>query len=342
MVDNSGSPANSAAKPEWYQTTAKYQRPDLGKASWQLVDTFLPYVTLLYLMHLTLQRGYPYWTALLLAIPAAGLLVRIFIFFHDACHYSFFKSSHANTLLGYICGIVTFTAYRDWQRTHGLHHARVGDLDNRGVGDIWTATTEEYHAFPVLKRFSYRCFRNPLVLFGLGPGYLFLIANRFSSRGARTRERRSVYLTNLAILVLIVVASYTVGFREYVLIQLPIMLLAGAAGMWLFYVQHQFEAVYWARHAEWDPMVIALQGSSYYSLPKVLQWFTGNIGFHHVHHIRPRIPNYNLQQCCDETPALQAVKPLTMSRSLKSLFLSLWDENQRKIVGFRSLKASAG
>ena len=220
-----------------------------------------------------------------------------------------------------------------------MHHATVGDLDRRGTGDVYVMTVDEYLAAPKLKRIAYRLFRNPLVMFGLGPASVFLIAHRFSHKGARKRHRFSVYFTNLAIAAIIGVASLTIGFRTYLLVQLPIILIAAAVGVWLFYVQHQFEGVYWARHESWDPMRAALEGASYYKLPKVLQWFTGNIGLHHIHHVRPRIPNYNLQRCYDEVAAMQAVEPLTIRKSLRSLQLHLWDESNQKLVGFRSLRA---
>ena len=332
-------PGPKNAKPEWYPATAKYGKADIRKATWQLVDTFVPYAALWVLMVLMVRNGYPYGITLALAILAGGLLVRIFILFHDCCHGSFFASRRANTLLGTIAGIMVFTAFDDWRRTHGRHHATFGNLDRRGTGDVWTMTVEEYRAAPLEKRLAYRVFRNPLILFGPGPVILFLIINRFPSTDARRRDRISVLFTDLAILAVFILAGLTIGMRTYLLIQLPIILVASSAGMWLFYVQHQFEGVYWARHENWDPMRVALEGSSYYQLPRVLQWFTGNIGLHHVHHVRPRIPNYNLQQCYDGIPALQAVRPLTLRGSLESLQLNLWDEAQHKLVSFRALKS---
>jgi acyl-lipid omega-6 desaturase (Delta-12 desaturase) len=338
MPVNSEAFKGKASKPAWYQDIRKYEKPDLRKAVWQLLNTFVPYFLLLYLMYLTLVSGYSYWVTLALAVPAAGFLGRIFIFFHDCVHSSFFASRKANTLLGVICGILTFTPYEDWRRAHGIHHATVGDLDRRSIGDIWTLTVDEFLAAPWFKRLRYRIFRNPLVLFVLGPVYEFLIAHRFFHKGARKSERYGVYFNNLAILAIIAAASLTIGFWTYALIQLPVLFMCGFMAVWVFYTQHQFVDVHWARHEEWDQIKIAMEGSSYYKLPRVLQWFSGNIGYHHIHHIRPRIPNYNLQQCYDETPAMRAVEPLTIRKSLKSPFLSLWDETQKKIVSFRSLK----
>lgn len=324
--------------PDWYSIISKYSQPNLRKAIWQLFNTFVPYIALWVLMVYFVQHGYSYWTTLVLAVLAAVFLVRIFIFFHDCCHGSFFASRRANRILGYVSGIMTFTPYEEWRSSHAKHHITVGDLDRRGTGDVWTMTLDEYLIAPRLKRLTYRIFRNPLVIFCLGPIFVFLIDNRFSHKGAKKHERNSVIFTNLAILAVIVIIGLIVGFREYLIIQLPIILIAGLIGIWLFYVQHQFHGVYWARHDAWDPMRAALEGASYYKLPKVLQWFTGNIGLHHIHHVRPSIPNYNLQQCYDDIPALQEVKPLTIRSSFKSLWMNLWDEKQQKLVSFRSLK----
>lgn len=342
MFADSGAPKTQVSEPNWHRALSKYEQPNLRKAVWQLLDTGVPYLTLWVLMALMVQQGYPYWMTLALAVVAAGLLVRIFIFFHDCCHGSFFASRRANRILGYVSGILTFTPYEDWRRAHAGHHATAGDLDRRGVGDVRTMTVEEYLAAPTLKRLAYRLYRNSFVMFGLGPACLSLIAHRFPHKGGGKRERHSVMFINLVVLGFIGVVSVTIGVRTYLLIQLPIMLIAGTIGVWLFYVQHQFEGVYWARHQEWDPLRAALEGSSYYKLPKVLQWFTGNIGLHHIHHVRPRIPNYNLQQCCDDILALQAVEPLTIRRSIKSLWLNLWDEKEQKLVSFRSTKTHRG
>jgi omega-6 fatty acid desaturase (delta-12 desaturase) len=338
MLADSGAAKAQVPEADWHRALSKYEQPNLRKAVWQLLDTAVPYLTLWVLMVLTVQQGYPYWIVLALAVVAAGLLVRIFIFFHDCCHGSFFASRRANRILGYASGILTLTPYEDWQRAHAGHHATSGDLDRRGTGDVWTLTVREYLAAPTLKRLAYRLVRNRFVMFGLVPACLSLILQRFPHRRAGKRERYSVIFTDLAILAVIGVASVTIGARTYLMIQVPIMLIAGTIGVWLFYVQHQYEGVYWARHQDWHPMRAALEGSSYYKLPKMLQWVTGNIGLHHIHHVRPRIPNYNLQQCYDEMPVLQDVEPLTIRRSLKSLSMNLWDEEEHTLVGFRSLK----
>ncbi len=320
------------------RTLSKYAQPDYRKAFIQIFNTFVPYLALWGLMIFTVLHDYSYWITLLLAIPASALLVRIFIFFHDACHGSFFPSRSANRILGNITGLMVFTSFEDWKRTHVIHHSAAGDLDRRGVGDIWTLTVDEYVAAPRWKRFVYRLFRNPLVLFGLIPLNLFLVVQRFPSPGAGKREQYNVLWTNIALASLIIVMSLTIGFQNYIMIQLPIIFIAASAGMWLFYVQHQYEDVYWARHQNWDMNKAGLEGSSYYKLPKVLQWIVGNIGLHHIHHLRANIPNYNLQRCLDEVPILQSVKPLTFMTSLKSLWLRLWDEKRQKLVSFRILK----
>ena len=329
------------SNPDLYQATLKYAQSNHRKALWQLLNTFLPYCALWALMLYTLHQGYSYWLTLALALVAGGILVRVFILFHDCCHGSFFASRRANTILGYVSGILTFTPFEDWRYAHGVHHATAGNLDRRGLGDIWTMTTEEYRTAPPRKRLAYRLYRNPFMLFVPGPALLFLYFQRFSSKGARKRERSSVLFTNLALLAVVGVASFTMGFQTYLLIQLPVILIGGTLGLWLFYVQHQFETVYWARNEFWDLTKVALEGSSYYKLPKVLQWFTGNIGLHHIHHIRANIPNYNLQECFDEIRAFQAVEPLTMRTSLKSLCLALYDEKKKKMVSFRAMRAMA-
>jgi len=323
---------------EWHKALSTYEQPNRRKAVWQLLNTFGPYIALWALMVSLVRQGYSYWITLAFAAVAAALFIRIYIFFHDCCHGSFFASHRANRILGYVSGILTFTPYEDWRRAHAGHHATAGNLDRRGVGDVWTMTVEEYLAAPPRKRFAYRFLRNPVVMFGLVPAGLSLILHRFPHKGAGKRERRSVIVTNAAVLAMIGLASVTIGVGTYLSIQLPVLLMAGTVGVWLFYVQHQYEGVYWARHQDWDPMKAALKGSSYYRLPKVLQWFTGNIGLHHIHHARPGIPNYNLQQCCDDIPALRAVEPMTFRKSLKSLRMNLWDEQAQKLVSFRSMK----
>jgi len=332
------SPELRSANFAWLETLAVYSRSNLRKSLCQIANTFIPYFILWALMIVAVQRGYPYWVTMMLASVAGGILVRIFILFHDCCHGSFFSSRAANTILGYVAGILTFTPFEDWRSAHNRHHATAGDLDRRGVGDIWTMTAEEYLAAPRLKRIGYRIYRNPLVLFGPGAALLFLWFQRFSKKGAGKSARKSVVITNLVLLSLLALAASTIGVRTYLMIQLPVIAIGGGAGLWLFYIQHQFENAYWVRHDSWSPLSEALHGSSYFKLPKVLQWFTGNIGLHHVHHVRPNIPNYNLQQCYDEVTVLQAVRAITLKASIGSLRLSLYDEKNGKLVGFSRVR----
>lgn len=325
-------------KPEWYKATARFAQAETRTAIRQLLTTLVPYLLIMVLMIQTVRHGHPYWTTLILAIAASAFFARIFILFHDCTHGSFLPSPLWNRNVGYFCGILTFTAFHDWRRSHAGHHITAGDLDRRGMGDITTMTVEEYLEAKPLKRLSYRLYRHPLIMFGIGPIYYFLLRNRYPSPGAKKIDFSSVICTNLAILATATAASLTIGFRTYLLVQLPVLIMSATLGVWLFYNQHQFEGVYWARHDAWDPWRVAMEGASYYKLPKLLQWVTGNIGFHHVHHMRPGIPNYNLQKCYEALPELQAVKPLTLRKSLGSLRLNLYDEQQRKMVSFRSLK----
>ena len=326
-------PADTAA---WKEIVRKYQEPSLPRALWQVANTFGTYALLWYLMYLSL--GISYWLTLPLAILAGGILVRMFIIFHDCGHGSFFKSRTANDVLGYVTGVFTFTPYYHWRWEHAIHHASSGHLDKRGTGDVWTMTVQEYLEASRWKKFAYRLARNPFILFGLAPVTLFLVIQRFPALKADKRERYSVYWMNVMILAVATGMVWIFGFWPYVLIQLIVIIVAGGAGVWMFYVQHQFEDVYWERGENWDYTAAALQGSSFYKLPRILQWFTGNIGFHHIHHLSPRIPNYNLERCHRADPLFQQVKPITLFTSLKSLTIHLWDEQQKKLVGFGHLR----
>ena len=316
---------------------AKYQKPVWWSAMWQVINTLVPYAALWCLMYFSLRVSW--WLVVPLAVLAGGFLIRIFIISHDCGHGSFFPSTRANDALGFITGVLTFTPFYHWRWEHAIHHSSSGDLDRRGTGDVWTLTVEEYLAASRWKRFAYRLARNPVILFGLAPLYLFLIHQRFSNGKAGRRERRSVWFTNLALVALVGGLTWLFGLKAYLLLQLIVLLVAGSTGIWLFYVQHQFEGVYWERKADWDYSLAALQGSSFYKLPKVLQWFSGNIGFHHIHHLSPRIPNYNLEKCHRAEPLFQTVKPVTLFSSFKSFTFRLWDEQRRKLVGYRALRA---
>lgn len=325
-------------RPALQEALAKHRLPSRRKAILQLVETLAPLGALWLVMIATVRLGFSPWLTAALSVLSAPLLVRVFIIFHDCCHGSFFASRRANQILGYITGALTFTPYEQWRRAHAIHHATAGDLDRRGDGDIWTLTVEEYLAAPRARRFAYRIVRNPLVMLGLGPAIVFTVVQRIFRRGDGPRERRSVIVTDVAIVAVGALACLTIGPWTYFLIQVPMALVAGAIGVWLFYVQHQYEGVYWARHEVWDPMAAALDGSSYYKLPRMLQWFTASIGLHHIHHLQPRIPNYRLQECSEAVTVLPQARPLTFRSSLHSLWLNLWDERRQKLVGFRDLK----
>src|ERR1700742_4626614 len=322
----------------WKQLGLKYQKPSNLRAWWQIVNTFVPYVGLWYLMYLCLSVSW--WLVVPLAVLAGAFLVRVFIIFHDCGHGSFFKSRGANDTVGFLAGILTFTPYYHWRWEHAIHHSTAGDLDKRGTGDVWTMAVQEYLESSRAKKFAYRLARNPIVMFIIAPIFLFLVRQRFSSPKASQREKHSVYMMNLAILSMAIGLSWTFGFWTYLIIQSTILIIAGGAGVWLFYVQHQFEDVYWERGEDWSYVAAALQGSSFYKLPRVLQWFSGNIGFHHIHHLSPRIPNYHLEKCHNEEALFQAVKPVTFFGSFKSLTFRLWDEQRRKLVGFPDVALS--
>jgi omega-6 fatty acid desaturase (delta-12 desaturase) len=335
--DSSSIPGESKADlAAWKEIVLRYQKPSTWRALWQIVDTVIPYGLLWYLMYLCLPVSW--WLVVPLAVLAGGFVVRVFIIFHDCGHGSFFKSTLANDAVGFLAGILTFTPYYHWRWEHAIHHGSAGDLDRRGTGDVWTLTVQEYLESSRGKKFAYRLARNPIVLFVIAPLFLFLIRQRFPSPKASRRERHSVHAMNVAILALAIGLSWLFGIKAYVLIQLIILLVAGGAGVWLFYVQHQFEDVYWERGADWSFTAAALQGSSFYKLPRILQWFSGNIGFHHIHHLSPRIPNYNLEKCHQADLLFQTVKPITLFSSLKSFTFRLWDEKSRKLVGYRHLK----
>jgi len=333
---------NKQMSAEWKSIVLKYQKPSVLRAAWQIINTIGSYLALWGLLRFSLQVSW--WLAVPVSLLAGGLLVRIFIIFHDCGHGSFFRSSRANDVLGFITGMLTFTPYYHWRWEHSIHHASAGDLDSRGTGDVWTMTVQEYLEASNWKKFAYRLARNPIVLFFIAPVFLFLIRQRFASSKASKRERHSVYAMNVAILAMMLVGCLWLGVVHFLVVQLIVLAVAGGAGVWMFYVQHQFEDVYWERGENWDFVEAALKGSSFYKLPRILQWFTGNIGFHHIHHLSPRIPNYNLARCHYANPLFLQVKPVTFWMSLKTLNYRLWDEKNRRLVGFgylRSLTANA-
>lgn len=321
---------------KWKAIIADYQKPSRGRATWQIVNTIGAYVACWVMMFFLMPISW--WLALPLAVLNGGLLVRVFIIFHDCGHGSFFKSRRANDILGFITGMLCNTPYHHWKWEHSIHHASSGHLGRRGVGDVWTLTVEEYIASSRWKKFSYRLARNPIVLFVIAPMVLFVIIERFPSSKASPREKRSVWIMNAAILSLALGLIAIFGFLPWLFIQLTTSLVAYSSGVWLFYVQHQFEDTYWEHGEEWDFTAAALQGSSFYKLPKILQWFSGNIGFHHIHHLSPRIPNYNLERCHRSDPMLAEIEPLTLLRSIKTINYRLWDEDSKKLIGFRQMR----
>ncbi len=316
---------------------ARYQLAETRSSVWQLVNSFVPYALLWVLMVLSLRISYV--LTLLLAVPAAGFLVRIFIIFHDCCHGSFLRSRKANDAVGVITGLLTFTPYYRWRHDHAVHHATAGDLDRRGVGDVQTLTVSEFLALSPFQRFIYSFWRHPLILLTIGPFLSFTLFQRFAKPKDDKRERISVHATNLALAGIVAGTMALVGWKTYLLVQIPITMIATTIGVWLFYVQHNYEGTYWERHEKWDYLTAARYGSSFYQLPAVLQWFSGNIGFHHIHHLSPRIPNYLLEKCYRENPILH-VQPLTLRGSLRSLGLRLWSEEIGRMVGLDALKSA--
>jgi acyl-lipid omega-6 desaturase (Delta-12 desaturase) len=331
-------PDGAETRSHWRAIVARYQGSDVSRSITQMLTTLVPLAAVLYVMYRSLAL--PYWVTLLLALPAGGLLVRTFIIMHDCSHGSFFPTRTANEIVGWCTGLLTLTSFGSWRHSHALHHASSGDLDRRGHGDVDTLTVGEYLALSRGRRFKYRLFRNPFVLFGIGPIF-FVIDNRIPRGPFSDRETRGVWLTNVALVALVGLAVAWIGWRAVVLIYAPAIYIAAAAGIWLFYVQHQFEDAYWKDHGEWDYATSAIRGSSYFKLPRVLQWFTGNIGLHHVHHLGPRIPNYKLERCHEENPLFHAVTILTLRQSIGTLRLTLWDEEQQRLVGYRELRGRA-
>ncbi|PLS17266.1 fatty acid desaturase [Bacillus sp. M6-12] len=313
-----------------------YEHSITGDSLKQLFNTIIPFLFLWFLAYQSLEISY--FLTLGLTIIAAGFLVRIFIIFHDCCHHSFFKSRKANRIIGTITGVLTLFPYSKWAHEHTVHHATSSNLDKRGTGDIWVLTVDEYLTAPLWLKMVYRLYRNPFVMFGLGPIYVFLISNRFNRKGARSKERMNTYLTNLLIVVMIGLFSYLLGWKSFLLVQGPIFYISGIAGIWLFYVQHTFEQSYYEKNDEWEYVRAAVEGSSFYKLPKVLQWLTGNIGFHHVHHLSPRVPNYKLEEAHNNSVPLQHAPTLTIAASLESLKFKLWDEKKRNFISFNEVK----
>ena len=313
-----------------------HQSASTKRALWQLTNTFIPYFLLWFAMYHALAVSL--WLALPMAVLSGVLLVRIFIIFHDCTHGSYFRSRRANAVVGFIAGALTFSPYKHWRWEHAIHHGSSGNLDRRGTGDVWTMTVQEYLSASRARRLQYRLTRNPVILFILAPLFVFVVKQRFASANAQQPHRRSVWWLNVTLVFTTILLSWIFGVVSYLLIQSIAMAVAGAAGLWLFYVQHQFKGVYWERNDKWDYTAAALRGSSYYKLPKVLQWISGNIGFHHIHHLSPRIPNYNLQKCHESDPRFAAVTSISLLSSLQSLKFRFWDEQSGELVGYAHLR----
>jgi len=316
----------------------RYRLPSLRRSLLQLVPTVGLFAAAWVVALLAIRVGW--WASLVVAIPTGGLLVRLFIIQHDCGHGSFFRSRAANDLVGFVLGVLTLMPYGYWRRTHAMHHKTSGDLDYRGFGDITTLTVREYFVRSWLGRVAYRFYRHPLVLLGVGPLYQFVLKHRLplDAPWSWTREWTSVLLTNLGILTVLVLAWSTIGLKTFFLVQFPITLIAGSTGVFLFYVQHQFEDTYWREHPEWNFYAAGLQGSSYLALPPVFRWFTANIGFHHIHHVNASIPNYRLRECFEQEPVFRHVTEITLREGFKCLRLGLWDERSQRLVSFREAR----
>lgn len=315
---------------------AAYAQPRLGRSLLEIATSVVPYLMLSFLMYLTLSISV--FATLALALPTAGFLVRTFVVFHDCTHGSLMPSKRANAYVGRVTGLVVLSPFRRWRHDHAVHHANSGDLDRRGVGDIPTLTVAEYRARSWRGRLAYRMVRHPLVMFGLGPVIAMMVGPRIATRAQRPRMRHSVLGTDLALLIVIGGLCWLIGVGDFLLVWLPAAMLAGSVGIWLFYVQHQFEGAYWQNPADWDYADAALKGSSYLRLPKVLQFFTGNIGLHHVHHLNARIPNYNLQRAHDENPIFHGVPTLSLWEALQTVRLKLWDDHTGTLVTFANAR----
>ena len=318
----------------WRSAIAPYEQASNRLAAIDLLTSAVPYLLLTAVMYALLPVSV--WASLALAVPAGAFLLRTFIVFHDCTHGSFMPSRRANLWVGRITGFLVFQPFANWRHNHAVHHGTAGDLDRRGTGDIETLTLTEYLESGWRKRLGYRLFRNPVVMFGLGPIWSLMIGPRLWNRRMRPRQRQSVIVTNLAMAAVVGAIWLTFGPTAWLLVQLPAAIIAGTAGVWLFYVQHQFEDVAWARGSDWSHYEAAMTGSSFYDLPAPLRWITGNIGIHHIHHLNSRIPYYRLPKVLRDHPELKTVGRLTLWDSLKGVRLSLWCEKRKKLVSFRA------
>jgi acyl-lipid omega-6 desaturase (Delta-12 desaturase) len=312
-----------------------YRDTSLRRSLTQLFVTMSLFLGSFALMLLSIDTSY--LLTLALALPTGGLLVRLFIIQHDCGHGAFFKSTAANDWLGRFLSLFTITPYHFWKRAHAIHHANCGNLEKRGVGDIAILTVKEYKSRPLISRLQYRLYRNPIILFLIGGPIHFAILQRIPfGQPLPTRQIwRSILGLDLALVIFLGGLMYLIGVGTFLLIYVPALIVATVVGGWMFFVQHQFEDVYWERDDEWNFHLAGLLGSSYYVLPKAVQWLTGSIGLHHVHHLNSRIPNYRLQECLDDSPELLAIpKKLRFFESLKCIRLALWDEDTKRLVSF--------
>jgi len=309
-----------------------YAQPRIGRGLLDIATSAGAYLALCFAMYLMLPVS-P-WLVVALVVPTAGFLVRVFVVFHDCVHGSLLPSKRTNTWAGTVLGLLVLTPFLPWRHEHLGHHATAGDLDRRGVGDVETLTVAEYQARSWGGRLAYRLFRNPLVMFGLGPVFAMIVQPRLVARGTPSRLRNSVLATNAALVVIVAALCWLIGWEDFLIVWAPAGLLAGSVGIWLFYVQHQFEDAYWQRRGEWSYAEAALRGSSYLKLPKLLQFFTGNIGLHHVHHLNPRIPNYNLQRAHDASAIFAGVPTVSVRGGLRAVKFKLWDEDAGQLVTF--------
>src|SRR5690625_4535495 len=313
-----------------------FAKPDTVASIKQLFNTILPFVILWFLAYKSLAVSI--WLTIPLLILASGFVIRIFIIFHDCTHGSFFRNGKANRIVGTVTGIITLFAFEKWKRNHSIHHATSSNLDKRGTGDVWVMTVNEYIDASFWGKLAYRLYRNPIVLFGFGPLYLYLISNRFNRKGARKRERMNTYIINISLIVLYSSLIWLIGWQAFLIIQLPILFIAGSVGIWLFYVQHQSEDSYLENEAAWSVVKAAVAGSSSSTLPTVLQSLTGSIGFHHVHHLSPGVPNYKLEEAHEKTPPLQQATTIPLRSSLTAIRFRLYDENSKTFVSFKEVK----
>jgi acyl-lipid omega-6 desaturase (Delta-12 desaturase) len=324
-------------RPFWHEGLAPYAKPHLGLSILDLATSVVPFFAGWVAMYLAYQEV-GYWLSLIIAVPTAGFLLRTFIVFHDCTHGSFMPTKRGNQIVGAITGLLVFTPFARWRHQHAVHHGSAGDLDRRGTGDVHTLTLSEYQALSGKGRLAYRLFRNPFVMFTIGPIYSMMIMPRFVPKDARPRLRHSVILTNIVLAVVITGMCFLVGPFTFFILEGPVVLLAGMAGVWLFYVQHQFEDAYWERSDQWSYADAALRGSSYLKLPQPLQWFTGNIGLHHVHHLSAKVPNYRLQAAHDNNPIFHDVPVLTIKDTAKCVRFKVIDDDTGRLLTWADVR----